>query len=240
MKKSVKIMCLVALALGIGTAAQAQLRQSVYLNGTIPTGDFASSISMPVDVVPLTITNIGKDASAGFGLGYRASYRFDVGMGMVAPFVNADFLWNPIAGKWRDLYSDMHYGKTTYINIPVQLGVSYIYDELPWPDIAAYGEFGLGTDLLWITSEGKGDGNEYFAYKMDFAFAWSIGLGAYFGRHFSAGIHYYGLGKHNIDYTDGTIDDNTIARAQDIAMRASNTRERRTAGAMMLRIGFHF
>lgn len=233
-------MCLMALALGIGTAAQAQLRQSVYLNGTIPTGDFASSININPEVVPLTITNIGKDASIGFGLGYRASYRFDVGMGMVAPFVNADFLWNPIASEWRDRYSDMHYSKTTYINIPVQLGVGYIYDELPWPDIAAYGEFGLGTDLLWITSEGKGSGDEYFAYKMDFAFAWSAGIGAYFGKHFSAGFHYYGLGKHNVDYTEGTIEDNTIARAHDIAMRAANTRERRTVGAVMLRIGFHF
>lgn len=240
MKRTVKLLCLAAMLIGIGTAAQAQFRQSVYLNGTIPTGDLASDIEMDVEMVPLTITNIGKDASAGFGLGYRASYRFDVGMGMVAPFLNADFLWNPIASKWRDKYSDMNYGKTTYINLPVQLGVSYIYDELPWPDISAYGEFGLGTDLLWITSEGTGSGNEKYAYKMDFAFAWSLGVGAYFGRHVSAGLHYYGLGKHNIDYTKGTIEDNDNAAIQNAEMRQLNKRERRTAGALMLRIGFHF
>lgn len=233
-------MCLMALALGIGTAAQAQLRQSVYLNGTLPTGDFASSIKMNVDDVPLTINNIGKDATAGLGLGYRASYRFDVGVGMVAPFANVDLLWNSIAGKWRDLYAGKHYGKPTYLNIPLQLGVGYIYDELPWPDISAYGELGFGTDLLWITSEGTGSGEEYFAYKMDFAFAWSFGLGAYFGKYFSAGIHYYGLGKHNIDYTQGTLDDNPIAAGQDVLNRANNHREQRTSGAWMLRVGFHF
>lgn len=232
-------MCLVALALGIGTTAQAQFRQSVYLNGTIPTGDFASGIK-GVDTVCLTIDNIGQDATAGLGLGYRASYRFDVGVGMVAPYANVDLLWNSIAGKWRDKYAGENYGKPTYFNIPVQLGVSYIYDELPWPDISAYGELGFGTDLLWITSEGKGSGNEKFAYKMDFAFTWSAGLGAYFGKYFSAGLYYYGMGKHYIDYTKGTLEDNTIAASQDALNQANKHREQRTVGSVALRIGFHF
>lgn len=232
-------MCLVALMLGMGTASQAQFRQSVYLNGTIPTGDFSSSIT-GMDTVCLTSENIGKDATAGLGLGYRASYRFDVGTGLVAPYANVDLLWNSIAGKWRDMYDGKRYDKTTYLNIPVQLGVSYIYDKLPWPEISAYGELGFGTDLLWITSEGTGKGNEYFAYKMDFAFAWSMGVGAYFGRYFSAGLYYYGLGKHNIDYTKGTLENNSIASQQDAALRAANEREQRTVGSVALRIGFHF
>lgn len=240
MKRFVKALCLTAIIMGAGTAVQAQFRQSVFLNGNIPTGDFASSASanaLTTTGVPLTYTEIGKDASVGFGLGYRASYRFDVGVGEVAPFANIDFLWNTIGGGWSDKYSDAYYTTPTYFNIPLMAGVSYIYDELPWDDIAAYGEFGIGTDFLWITPEGGTNkvtnANEEFAYKANFAFAWMIGAGAYFGQHVSAGLYYYGLGTHNIDYTDNTLDEHLLTAS-------TLPRERRSVGSVMLRLGFHF
>ena len=87
MKKTFTILCLAAMLLGIGSAAQAQFRQSIFLNGNIPTGAFASSASngpnlnvafptlgttvYPTTGVPLTYEQVGKDASVGFGLGYR-------------------------------------------------------------------------------------------------------------------------------------------------------------------------
>lgn len=241
MKRIVKVFCLGALLLGLGSAAQAQFRQSVYLNGNIPTGDFASSASNGPTLiaainsgVPLTYEQIGKDATLGFGLGYRASYHFDVGVGEVAPFANIDFLWNTISSKWSEKYSDAYMSSPTYFNIPLLGGVSYIYDELPWNDIKVFGEFGVGTDFFWITSEG--DDNLKLAYKATFAFAWMVGAGAFFGEHVSAGIHYYGLGTHNIDYTQSTRDDYMVAAIQQDA----NGRERRSVGSLMLRIGFHF
>lgn len=248
MKKAVKVLCLTAILIGVGTVAQAQFRQSVYLNGNIPTGDFGSKASNgPVldptytSGVPLTYEEVGKDASVGFGLGYRASYRFDVGVGEVAPFANIDFLWNTISSKWSEKYSDAYFNAPTYFNIPLLGGVSYIYDELPWNDISVYGEFGVGTDFLWITSEGKGNSDMRFAYKPTFAFAWMLGAGAYFGQHVSAGVYYYGLGTHNIDYSQGTLDDNTNARTQVSANDAAGKgRQRRSVGSIMLRIGFHF
>ena len=189
--------------------------------------------------MPLTYEQVGKDATVGFGLGYRASYRFDIGYGLVAPFANIDFMWNTISGKWSDKYLDAKFSSPTYFNIPLLAGVSYIYDDLPWDDISAYGEFGVGTDLLWITSEGADDFN--FAYKATFAFAWMIGAGAYFGEHVSAGLYYYGLGKHTIDYTQGTLDDNMAASAQVTANEAAGMgRQQRSVGSIMLRIGFHF
>ena len=253
MKRIVKVLCLSAMLLGMSVAAQAQFRQSVFLNGNIPTGDFGRNTSGGPDLslfggpattngVPLTYEEIGKDASVGFGLGYRASYRFDVGMGMVAPFVNIDFLWNTISGKWSDKYADAKLNAPTYFNIPLLGGVTYIYDELPWSDIAAYGEFGVGTDFLWITSEGDKDNPiGSYAYKSTFAFAWMLGAGAFFGEHVSAGLYYYGMGKHNIDYTKGTLNDNTAANNQLIANETAGMgRQRRSVGSVMLRIGFHF
>ena len=246
MKKIVRVLCLTALMIGFGTAAQAQIRQSVFLNGNIPTGDFASNASNGPTLitaynsgVPLTYEQVGKDATVGFGLGYRASYRFDIGYGLVAPFANIDFMWNTISGKWSDKYLDAKFSSPTYFNIPLLAGVSYIYDDLPWDDISAYGEFGVGTDLLWITSEGADDFK--FAYKPTFAFAWMIGAGAYFGEHVSVGLYYYGLGKHTIDYTQGTLDDNMAANAQVTANEAAGMgRQQRSVGSVMLRIGFHF
>lgn len=246
MKKIVRVLCLTALMIGFGAAAQAQFRQSVFLNGNIPTGDFASDASNGPTLiaaynsgVPLTYEQVGKDATVGFGLGYRASYRFDIGYGLVAPFANIDFMWNTISGKWSDKYLDAKFSSPTYFNIPLLAGVSYIYDDLPWDDISAYGEFGVGTDLLWITSEGADDFK--FAYKPTFAFAWMLGAGAYFGEHVSVGLYYYGLGKHTIDYTQSTLDDNMAANAQVTANEAAGMgRQQRSVGSVMLRIGFHF
>ena len=252
MKRIVKVLCLTAVLMSAYTVAQAQLRQSIFLNGNIPTGNFGSSASEGPGLnsiydngVPLTYEQIGKDASIGFGLGYRASFRFDVGVGMVAPFVNADFLWNTIASKWRDRYSDYYLTSPTYFNRPLLGGVSYIYDELPWNDISVFGEFGVGTDFFWITSEGTDkakDGTYFkFAYKPTFSFAWMLGAGAFFGEHVSAGLYYYSLGSHNIDYTNGTLEDNSCASAQVSTNEAAGMgRQRRSVGSLMLRIGFHF
>ncbi len=238
MKRLVKVLCLSAVLIGMSNAAQAQFRQSIFLNGNIPTSDFFSNAKPASGNVPLMDKEIGKDATLGFGFGYRASYRFDVGVGMVAPFANIDFLWNTISSEWSEKYSDARYNTPTYFNIPAMGGVSYFYDELPWSDITAYGEFGVGTDLFWITPEGGTNittqKNEEYAYKATFAVAWMLGLGAYFGQHVSAGLYYYGLGTHNIDYTEGTLKEHP-----EIVI-ANLDRSRRSVGSVALRIGFHF
>ena len=247
MKKAVNILCLALFTLGIGTSAQAQFRQSIFLNGNLPTGSFASDINtdriqlVTGSNVPLGYTEIGKDASIGFGAGYRASYRFDVGMGMVAPFAQADFYWNTISGDLSEEYTQARAKSTpTYFNIPIQVGVSYLYDEL-WNDITPYAEFGLGADLMFITQEGPFTINqiEYgkYNYNPSTAFSFSIGLGAYFGNHVSAGLYYYGFGKHTIEYTNGTVEN---LNAPERAAYESGDVQTRTAGSLALRIGFHF
>ena len=238
------MMCLSALMVGLGTVANAQFRQSVYLNGNLPTGSFAGNVSSSHTTVPLGYEEIGKDASIGFGMGYRASYRFDVGVGEVAPFAQVDLFWNMIGSSWRNKYMDLDYTTPTYFNIPVMAGVTYFYDEL-WNDITPFGEFGVGADLLMITREGKGvkenNGTLYYAYKSNFAMAWMIGAGAWFGRNVSAGLYYYGLGTHPIDYTDKTMNKNSVAAAQVAANNLANHgREKRSVGSLALRIGFHF
>lgn len=240
-----KVLFLSILFLGIGGATQAQFRQSFFLNLGIPTGGFASDVSA-THTIPLTYIDICKDAKLGFGGGYRASYRFDVGVGEVAPFAQVDFFWNSISGDLSDEYTQNRAKNTpAYFNIPLQVGVAYLYDELG-NDITPYGEFGIGTDILWITSEGSCTltdalGNQTttpkYAYKLNSKFSLSLGAGAYFGRHFSAGIYYYWMGKHTIEYTSKTLDN--LPPADQIAYNTGDV-QTRTVGTLALRLGFHF
>lgn len=244
MKNVVKLLGISLLLAGMASHANAQFRQSVYLNGVLPTGQFAQNVSSGISNVPLGIKEIGKDAALGIGASYRISYRFDVGMGEVAPLVEASLFWNMIGSDWRDKYGNSNYGIPTYFNVPVLVGITYFYDEL-WNDITPFGEFGVGADWMKITREGKGasddNGLYYYAYKGNIAMAWMVGVGAMFGRHVSAGIYYYGLGKHYVDYTDKTVEKNATAAAYDALRKAgAETRQSRTVGELALRIGFHF
>ena len=82
----------------------------------------------------------------------------------------------------------------------------------------------------------------YYAYKSNIAFSWMLGIGAYFGRHVSAGLYYYGLGTHPVDYTGKTLDENAVAAAEVVAHQTIDgvKREKRSVGSLALRIGFHF
>lgn len=254
MKRTVKVMGLAVMFISMALGTQAQFRQSVFFNVNAPISDFASKVNtgenrnycVPGQNVPLGYTEMGKNASIGFGLGYRASYRFDVGYGMVAPYVQADFFWNTISSSLSKEYSNARSdNKPTYFNVPLMLGASYLYDQL-WNDITPYAEFGIGLDAMFITSEGACHWTDEltgitvnsmkYSYKPSFAVAFSLGIGAYFGRHVSAGIYYYGLGNHSIDYTQKTVNQlGDISRNYYLANPAT-----RNIGSFALRLGFHF
>ena len=232
MKKTVKVLCLAVLMIGSAFSASAQFRQSIFFNVNAPTGDFASQVTpmdnrpilampVPTQNVPLGYSEIGKNASIGFGLGSLSS-------------------------EYRSARAD---ATPTYINVPVQLGVSYLYDQL-WNDITPYAEFGIGVDGMFITSEGPCHwttltgstvNSAKYSYDPSFAVAFSFGLGAYFGRHVSAGLYYYGLGQHTINYTKKTIDEGLtdIPLASQRNYFLANPTSR-SVGSFALRIGFHF
>ena len=269
MRKAVKMMCLAALTVGMAMTSQAQFRQSIFLNGNLPVGPFAGDVNPsryalgnltnPAVNVPLGYQEIAKNAKMGVGLGYRASYRFDVGVGMVAPFAQADIYWNTIGGDLNDEYGKVRGAAPTYFNLPIQVGVSYLYDELP-NDIIPYGELALGPDMFFITSEGNcqyrdinGDMQQTmkYSYKPSTAFSLSVGAGAYFGRHVSAGIYYYFMGNHPLDYAKSTgnalqqqaapLTDwpSTVASYSEYDYYQDNP-EKRSLSSIALRIGFHF
>jgi len=240
---TIKALCISILLTMVGINAQAQLahlEQSIYLNGNIPTTDFATNN----DLIPMGQNHMGEDAIIGMGIGYRVCYRFDIGFGEVSPYLHADFNWNSIRGDHRDAYTTASCSKPYYFNIPIYAGVNYRYQLT---DIfTPFAEFGLGMDYLMISKEGGNvtdiatgaTTNVDMRYKNSGAFAWQIGAGTYFGQHVSASLHYSGYGKHTIKYTDKTVD--ALAGTDHEPASGVSTDQLRRIGLFSLRIGFHF
>lgn len=260
MRKSntIKALCLLAAFVSASFGAKAQLthlEQSIYLNFNAPTAQFNDDVALNAlnNQVPMTRFNAGKDAIFGFGLGYRVSYRFDVGFGEVSPYLHGDFQWNRVSGDMRERYMNAGDGKApNYFNIPIYVGVNYRYQLT---DIfTPFAEFGIGPDFFFITKEsGKivtpevgnpGDPGYLASYEYGFKLkyqtttnvAFQIGVGCYFGQHVSASLHYNGYGKHAIKYNGNGPDDITLAAAN----AAATDTQTRSIGMLSLRIGFHF
>ena len=260
MRKSntIKALCLLAAFVSASFGAKAQLthlEQSIYLNFNAPTAQFNDDVALNAlnNQVPMTRFNAGKDAIFGFGLGYRVSYRFDVGFGEVSPYLHGDFQWNRVSGDMRERYMNAGDGKApNYFNIPIYVGVNYRYQLT---DIfTPFAEFGIGPDFFFITKEsGKivtpavgnpGDPGYVAPYEYGFKLkyqtttnvAFQIGVGCYFGQHVSASLHYNGYGKHAIKYNGNGPDDITLAAAN----AAATDTQTRSIGMLSLRIGFHF
>ena len=255
---TIKCLCFVAMMLVAGYSAKAQLthlEQSIYLNFNLPTAQFNDDVMTNAlgDQIPMTCFNAGKNAVFGFGLGYRVSYRFDVGFGEVSPYFHGDLQWNRVSGGMRDRYMNAGDGSApNYFNVPLYVGVNYRYQLT---DIfTPFGEFGIGPDFFLITKESgtievpasgnPGDPGYVAAHSYDFKLryqmtcnvAWQIGAGSYFGQHVSASLHYSGYGKHAIKYNGGAPTEDQLANA-DASVTATQTR---SVGMLSLRIGFHF
>lgn len=256
MRKSstIKSLCLAVAFVFSGFAANAQLthlEQSVFLNFNAPSPNFGGDLSNePFSGVPLTRFRAGSCAGFGFGLGYRITYRFDVGFGEISPYIHADANLNWVKSDIRDDFMTKANDGTApkYINIPIFVGVNYRYqlDEIFTP----FAEFGLGPDFFFITKE-KGTvntpinqldgttetiGDFNLKYQSSSKFAFQLGLGCYFGEHVSVSFHYSGYGKRAIKYTAKTEIPEALAEieAADTGVQSKNV------GLFSFRIGFHF
>ncbi|MBR1793215.1 MAG: outer membrane beta-barrel protein [Bacteroidales bacterium] len=225
MKKSNKFKSIVmaAVLIACSATANAQLESGIYFDLTIPTGSFAKD----VNAIPFGQSNIGKDAVVGIGATYRASYDFDIQVGHIAPFAEISLLWNRISSDNRDQFDKVDGSAPNYFNIPLMLGINYKYplNELLQP----YGEFGIGTDLFMTSKESfKGPlGTVKYKYSSTFNLCWQIGAGVIVGQYFSAGLTYMNMGRHKMKHSSSS-DGGNIGT------------EKRSLGAVMVRLGFHF
>lgn len=209
---------------------------TVSVVGTVPTGSFGRSIDLNPGYPVYERDQIGKDAALGLGLTYRIGKSFDVILGDLMPFAEVGFFWNRVGSSHRDAFDDQRAKAPVYKNVPMMIGVQYRHDLLPL--IKPYVELAFGFDWFFPGRTGDSDkatGNPYFVYKSDFASAWQFGVGTYIGGKVSAGLTYYGFGKHDIDFNTKRSQVGTTSGPVSNA-----TTEFRKVQALALKLSFHF
>lgn len=168
-----------------------------------PLGSFsktADPIKIGYPVMVLDEDHVGTSASMGIGLSFKYSFAFSIidDQCSAGPFVGIDVAWNNLDKKVRDAFNEKKCDKPNYINMPIMIGANgrYYFNDV----LGVSAEFGIGADMLYITPQGWSDAKQ--EYGTDFAMAWQVGAGAYFGRHVNLGVHYYSFGTHNTVDTD--------------------------------------
>lgn len=234
----IKSLCLALVLFCAGFSAKAQQTEtSVFINATLPVGQFNDQVILLDDennFAPMNRTNVAQAAAGGLGFTARFGMWFDVGVGQLQPFVEASFLWNNSRKYVRDSYDNNERNDAMqsyptapqYLNIPVMLGLKYRYDITA--DLRPFAELGIGYDLLIITKNGYP--SERYSYKMNGQLCWMGGLGTYLGEHVSASLFYMGLGSHRIEYTSKSF------KPEGDDFNAT----KRSLGVLGLRVGFHF
>lgn len=198
-------------------SANAQFEFSLFFAGGLPQGkDITAKLPQAANgtygnyMGMMGKQYIMNQSTPFLGGGFRFGYRIAINnseAGEILPFVEVQGLWNRPASDIRKQYKQNNDDYSNYINAPLYIGAQYRY---PVTDIIKpYAEFGLGYDLLFITSEyGKDNGESLrygskrddYCYKTEGAFSWQLGAGCFFSDYVSVGLYYYGLGTHSINY----------------------------------------
>lgn len=241
-----------------GHSANAQFEFGLSLNGGLVTGAMTKDLPQSGTVMGnsqgLMGTNyIMGNSSAMLGFAFRFGYRIPINnseYGEVLPYVEINGFWNRPKKSVRTQYDEADNTYPHYINVPLYIGAQYRY---PVTDIIKpYAEFGIGYNLLFISSEygnTKNAGDDY-RYNSKGALSGNVGIGCFFSDWVSVGIYYYGLGAHKIKLKDNSKID--LLPASDLADRWSqyygdgiSTQYNpkpvtRDYGTVALRLNFHF
>ena len=163
-----------------------------------PTGNFNKTAENLMETgkpdMVMRWEDVGTSASMGIGLSFKYSFEFSIidDQCSAGPFVGIDLTWNNLDKSVRKVFNDKKCDMPNYINMPIMLGANgrYYFNDV----FGVSAEFGIGADMLYITPQGWSGAQE--KYGTDFAMAWQVGAGVYFGRHVNVGVHYYSLGNH--------------------------------------------
>jgi opacity protein-like surface antigen len=205
---------------------------TVFLGGSMPVGQFNKGVDLIYTVSPENTpfeTTLGH-AMFGANLGLRYTYRFDIGVGA---FVNADLIWNALDEEIREEYNKISKTKPMYLNIPFMVGADYRYDFSY--EFGVFAEAGMGINLFKKTTEGWSASDSHpegpINYDLSKSFAYEIGTGIMIANTLSIGIHFYGLGNHELKPTNST-DYTLVYNGEPEAIEKVNM--------FMIKLGFHF
>ena len=220
MKKLVKLFALVAVMLVCGQS-MAQTRGAMLLGASFPMGDFAKFDGMD-DFALVSHDEVEGGAGIGFNLGFK--WYFNVGVKGLGVMLSADGMYNGPCADLKTYYrnTEANVGNSLlggsfkytatpkYINIPVMVGLNYIYHFNP--NFGLFVEAGAGGNLRLITEMSTLAKQEVLQvetktaitnhYDAAFSFAWQAGLGFEVAKNLVIGCSFYDLGKGTVKMTE--------------------------------------
>ena len=216
--KKIKILVM-SLLLVVGGHALAQTRGAMFLSASFPMGDYADFDGF--DEFALTSADAeDDDAGAAIGFNVGLKWYFNVGVKGLGVMLSLDGFYNGPNADLKDAYrknegyfgnqivgNGLEYKATPkYINVPVMLGMNYIYHFNP--NLGVYVEAGAGGNLRFITNMEYVTNTHVLFYETNtkvtnkydsaFTFAYQVGAGIEVAKNLVIGCSFYDLGKANV------------------------------------------
>ncbi len=204
--KNLKIIAIVLLSFCFMTKVYSQRSISVHVGPSFPLSDFGLSKMIDEDSEEV-ITNAGG-AAIGLNGGLQYVYTFSkIGLGV---FGGVDLNYNGLQKSSRrdferifeeDGIDDIKIEYYKYVNVPLTVGLNYIYEGDGM--IGVFANAGVALNLLKMTNMKFSSEieEEALKVKMDLAsnLGFKAGAGILFAKKYFVSIDYFGLGKHEID-----------------------------------------
>ena len=212
MKKLFTVMALAAILI-MGGQAMAQTRGALLVSAAFPLGDYGDFDDFD-DFALMSADD--HDAGAGVGFSAGLKWYFNVGVKGLGVMLSVDGIYNGANSELRNAYREMatNYngqfidGSFNYIatpkiiNVPLMLGLNYIYHFNP--NFGLYVEAGAGANMRCITRmESVAKGGILGAdtkvttvqkYDLGFSFAYQAGIGFEIAKNLVVGCSFYDLG----------------------------------------------
>lgn len=248
--KKIKILVM-SLLLVVGGQALAQTRGTMFLGASFPMSDFAEFDGFD----EFSLTNVDAD-EAGAGIGFNAGLKwyFNIGVKGLGVMLSLDGFYNGPTADLKDAYRNkegyvggqfigtgLEYNATPkYINVPVMLGMNYIYHFNP--NLGVYVEAGAGGNLRFITNMEYVTNTHLWIFESNtkvtnkydsaFSFAYQVGGGIEVAKNLVIGCSFYDLGKADV-------------KGERVVKKDSNSPYPETWGTIhpmmiLARVGFRF
>ena len=218
MKKLFAILAL-SVTMIMGGQAMAQTRGALLLSGAFPLKDYADFDGFN-DFALISHELDDDDAGAGIGFNVGFKWYFNVGVKGLGVMLSVDGIYNGPNADLKKAYNNTEFAlgnlanaKFTstpkFINVPIMLGLNYIYHFNP--NFGLYVEAGAGgnmrfiTDMVYSSESVIGSSESTHHYDMGFSFAYQVGAGFEVARNLVIGCSFYDLGNKAVK---GSINDN--------------------------------
>ena len=195
MKQLVISLTTIVIAIFLSGSVYSQSSFSIHAGPSFPLSDFGDDDWDDPDA---------GGAGVGLNLGGKYLYKLnDKGLGL---YIGADFFYNGLKSSVKEDIEDEFEGLGTnidityqkYINVPITAGINYAFKANE--QVSLFADLGIGADFLKVTNMTLEIDNEEVEMNYDLStqLAYKFGGGLLLQDKYIIGLHYNGLGKHNV------------------------------------------